>query len=77
MRAPGLAKAGRFAVTMTLGDVADAQRRRRDVDAHAVEHRLQRLLGERRVAHRVAGALQPDDQPVADQLVVAHALTLR
>ena len=56
------------------GDVAGAQLRAADVDAHAVEHRLQRLLGERRVAQAVAGALEADDEAVADELVVAHAL---
>ena len=34
---------------------------------------LHRLLGERRVAQRVAGALQADHQAVADELVVARA----
>ena len=56
------------------GDVAAARCLRADVDAHAVEHRLHRLLGERRVAHGIAGALQADDEAVADELVRPRAV---
>ena len=55
------------------GDVAVGQRAAADVDAHAVEHRAERLLGERRAAQRVAGSRQADHQAVADQLAVARA----
>ena len=55
-------------------DIARARLGVAHVDAHAVEHRLQRLLGERRVAQGVAGAVEADDQAVADELVGAHAL---
>ena len=46
-------------------------------DAEIFQHGADRLLGERRIAQAVAGPLQPDDQAVADQLVVARALQLR
>src|SRR5262249_56018236 len=39
---------------------------------HIVEHRLQRLLGERRVAQRVAGAIEANHEAVADDLVLAQ-----
>jgi hypothetical protein len=42
-------------------------------DAHALEHRLQRLLGEGNVVQRVAGAGEADHEAVADQLVLPHA----
>ena len=59
------------------GDVAGAQRLAADVDAEAFQHRLQRLLGERDVVERVAGAVEADDEAVADQLVLPHALDAR
>ena len=74
MRVPDVAKAGRLAVTMTPATLRTRSWSLSDVDAEAIEHRLQRLLGEGRVAHRVAGALQADHQPVAEELVLAHAL---
>ena len=52
-------------------DVAVSQRGAARVDAEAIDHRLYRLLGEGNIAQRVAGALQADDQTVADELVVA------
>ena len=58
-------------------DVAVAQRDVADVDAHAVEHRLDGLLGEGRVAHRVARAEQAHHEAVADELVLAHAAERR
>ena len=48
-----------------------------DVDAEALEHRLQRLLGERDVVEGVAGAVEADHQAVADELVLADALDWR
>ena len=42
-------------------------------DAHALEHRLQRLLGEGNVVQRVAGAGEADHEAVADQLILPHA----
>ena len=58
-------------------DVAGAQRLAADVDAEALQHRLQRLLGEGDVVERVAGAVEADDEAVADELVLAHALDAR
>ncbi len=55
-------------------DVAGADGGAADVDAHALEHRLQRLLGEGDVVERVAGAVEADDEAVADELVLPHAL---
>ena len=56
------------------GDVAGADGLAADVDAEPLQHRLQRLPGERDVVERVAGAVEADDQAVADELVLAHAL---
>ncbi len=58
------------------GDVAGADLLAADIDAKPFQHRLQRLLGERRVVERVAGAVEPDDEPIADQLVLPHALDI-
>ena len=58
------------------GDVAGADGGAADVDAHALEHRLQRLLGEGDVVERVAGAVEADDEAVADELVLPHALDI-
>ncbi len=58
------------------GDVAGADGGAADVDAHALEHRLQRLLGEGDVVQGVAGAVEADDEAVADQLVLPHALDI-
>src|SRR5262249_49157780 len=44
-----------------------------NIDAQALKHRLQRLLGEGGVTQRVAGALQADHEAVADELVFSHA----
>ena len=41
------------------------------VHAEVLQHALHRLLGERRVAERVAGAAQAHDEAIADQLAVA------
>jgi hypothetical protein len=45
--------------------------------AQALEHGNEALLGEVRVAQGVAGAVQADDEAVADEHVVAHALEAR
>ena len=58
------------------GDVAGADGGAADVDAHAFQHRLQRLLGEGDVVERIAGAVEADDEAVADQLVLPHALDI-
>ena len=55
------------------GDVAGADRGAADVDAESLQHRLQRLLGERDVVERVAGAVEADHEAVADELVLADA----
>ena len=71
-----MAKAGRLAVTITAATLAVRMFSPRGVDAEALEHRLQALLGEGRVVEAVAGAVEADHQAVADQLVVAHALDI-
>jgi hypothetical protein len=45
-----------------------------DVDAEAFQHGLQGLLGERRIVERVAGAVEPDHEAIAKQLVLPHPL---
>jgi hypothetical protein len=55
-------------------DVPRSKRRSSNVDSHVVEHRLQRLLGEGRISQGVAGALEPDHQPISQDLVLSHAL---
>jgi hypothetical protein len=47
------------------------------VHAEALQHPDQRLPGEHGVVQLVAGAVQPHDEPVADELVDAHALDVR
>jgi hypothetical protein len=42
----------------------------------ALEHRLQRLLGEGDVVEGVAGAVEADDEAVADELVLPNALDI-
>ena len=59
-----------------MRDVAGADRGTADVDAHAFQHRLQRLLGEGDVVEGVAGAVEADDEAVTDQLVLAHAFDI-
>ena len=56
------------------GDVAGADLLAANVDAEPLQHALQGLLGERRVIERIAGAVEADDQAIADQLVLADAL---
>jgi hypothetical protein len=46
------------------------------VDAQPLHHRLDRLLGERRVLQGIAGVVEADHQAVAHQHVLAHALEL-
>ena len=43
------------------------------VETQVLEHRLDGLLGEGRIAQGVAGPLQTDHQAIADQLAVARA----
>ena len=58
------------------GNICRAHRLAAGVDPHALEHGDHRLAGEGRIVEAVAGAVEAHDQPVADQLVVAHALDL-
>src|SRR5690606_23369806 len=58
------------------GDIAGPEPGVPYIDAHAVEHRLQRLFGKGRVADGIAAALETDDKAVADELVRAHALNV-
>ena len=74
MRVPCVPKAGRLAVTITAATLPVRMVGAADVDAEPLQHRLQRLLGERDVVERVAGAVEADHQAVADQLVLPHAL---
>ena len=55
------------------GDVAGAHGGAADVDAEPLQHRGERLLGEGDVIEGVAGAVEPDHQAIADELVLAHA----
>ena len=59
------------------GDVLGARAAAFRGDAEIFQHGADGLLGEGRVAQRIARALQADDQAVADELVVAGALQLR
>ena len=59
------------------GHVAGTQADVAHVDAQTIKHRLDRLLGERRVAQGVAAALETDYQTIADELVIANAFELR
>ena len=54
------------------GDVLGLHRRRVHGDAHPVQHVRQALRGEHRLP-LVAGPIQPNDKPVADQLILTHA----
>ena len=74
MRVPWVPKAGRLAVTITAATLPVRMFGAAGVDAEALQHRLQRLLGEGDVVERVAGAVEADHEAVADQLVLAHAL---
>ena len=56
------------------GDVAGADLLAADVDAEPFQHGLQRLLGERRIVERIAGAVEADDEPIAEQLVLPDTL---
>jgi hypothetical protein len=67
---------GQIAGDHHRGDVAGADGGAADVDAHALEHRLQRLLGEGNVVEGIAGAVEADDEAVADQLVLADAFDI-
>ncbi len=78
MVCPGLTKAGMTACTATAATffscgVTFAG----TVTPSCANMLLQGLHGKGRLAGLVAGAVETDDQPVADQLVGAHALYLR
>jgi len=76
IRVPWVPNAGRFAGDHDRGDVAGADGGAADVDPHALQHRLQRLLGEGDIVEGVAGAVEADHEAVADQLVLAHAFDI-
>ena len=76
IRVPCVPNGGRLRGHHHGGDVAGADGGAADVDAHALQHRLQRLLGEGDVVEGVAGAVEADDQAIADQLVLPHALDI-
>ena len=56
------------------GDVAGADLLAADIDAKPFQHRLQGLLGERRIVERIAGAVEADDEAIAEQLVLPDTL---
>ena len=58
------------------GDVAGADLLAADVHPEPLQHGLERLLGEWGVVERVAGAVQPDDEAIPDQLILADALDI-
>ena len=58
------------------GDVARADLLAGDVDAEPLEQVDDRVLGEGRVAQAVAGVVEADHEPVAEQVVAAHAVDL-
>ena len=72
-RDPRSIPAERSVVTMTDATLRLRSDRAMDVEPQALQHRLDRLLGERRVAQGVARALEAHDQAIADQLGVAGA----
>ena len=76
MRLPGTGKGRQVRRDHHRGDVARVELRLvvAGVDAEALQHADQGLPGEDRGAQPVAGAGEPDHQPVAHELVVAHAL---
>ena len=76
MRVPWVPKARQVGGHHHGRDVAGADAGAADVDAEPLQHRLQRLLGEGDVVERVAGAVEADDEAVADQLVLPHALDI-
>ena len=47
------------------------------VDAEPLEHADQRLAGEHGAVELVAGAVEPDDEAVSDELVVADTFDVR
>ena len=78
MVCPGLTNAGMTACTDTAATFLSCGVTFEGTDhAHLREHVGERLDGERRLAGLIAGAVEPDHQAVADELVGAHALHLR
>ncbi len=73
MRVPCVREGRQIGGDHDRGDVAGAQLLAADVDAEPLQHALQRLLGERRIVERVAGAVEADDEAVTDELVLADA----
>jgi hypothetical protein len=70
------AERGQIAGDHHGGDVTGADGGATDVDAHALKHRLQRLLGEGDIVQGVAGAVEADNETVADQLILPHAFDI-
>jgi hypothetical protein len=58
------------------GHVAGADLLAADIDAEPFQHALQGLLGERRIVQRIAGAVEANDQTIADQLVLPDPLDI-
>jgi hypothetical protein len=58
------------------GDIARTDRLPANIDAKPLEHRGQRLLGEWDVVEGIAGAIEPDDQAIPDQLILPHAFDI-
>ena len=76
MRVPCVPKAGRLAVTMTAATLPVRSVWPRMLTPSRSSIAVQRLLGEGDVVERVAGAIEADDEAIADQLVLAHALDI-
>ena len=71
---PGCANGGSCAVTITAATFFSCMLGAgRHGDAHLLQHRQHRLHRERRLRGLVAGAVEADDEAVAEQLVLAHA----
>jgi hypothetical protein len=70
---PGWAKAGSEVVTITAATFFSCSWGRRQVDALLLQHRHDRLHGERGLAGLVAGAVEAHHDAIARQLVLAHA----
>ncbi len=73
---PWRAKPGSFAVTMTAATFLVLRAAVAGIDAEPLQHADQAFPGEDRLVQRVAGAVEPDHQAVADQHVLADALEI-
>ena len=75
MRVPCVEKAGRSCYDHG-GDIAGTQRLAANVDAEALQHRGERLLGKRNIVEGVAGTVETNHQSITDELVLPNALDI-